>query len=111
MIPIVRPDRVAQHRSAVEPVDDAQPVNRSVGPPKPGVDRRDRLGPRHVVNIDLHKPAGENTPSPLSVSGSSADSIMLFSRKDNTPVDFLGGYPGRVQLDGVSEVFGSSKRV
>ena len=62
---IVRPHRVAQRRSAVEPVDDAQPVHRGVGPAESGVDRRDRLRSRHVVDVDLNKAAGEHAPRPF----------------------------------------------
>ena len=61
---IVRPDRVAEHGAAVEAVDHAQPVNGGVDPTQPGVDRRDRLRPRHVVNVDFQKTAEWNSCRP-----------------------------------------------
>ena len=55
MIFVVRPDRVTKHRPAVEAVDDPKSVYGGVGPPESGIDRRDRLCPRHVVYVDFKK--------------------------------------------------------
>ena len=57
---IVCPDRITKHGAAMVSVDHAQPVNGGVRSAQLGVDRRDRLRPRHVVNVDFQKPAERN---------------------------------------------------
>ncbi len=65
MIPVVRPDRVTKRRSAVKAMDDAKSVHGRIRAAQPGVDRRHRLRPRHVMHIDFHKSAGRNIRRPL----------------------------------------------
>ena len=68
VILVVSPDCVTKHRTAVVSMDHAQSVDGSAGPAQLGVDRCDRLRPRHVVNVKFKKSAERNADHLLALS-------------------------------------------